>query len=372
MGGFISLYQEMRDGVVAFSPARFPYQRFALALMIGVAGSILFAWLDIPLPWLLGSMFACSVAALSSAPIAAPSVVRPPTLVILGILLGASFTPRFFYDLEQALPTLLGLIVFMVVAAACCGFYFHKVAGFDAKTAYFSGMPGGLMEMVILGDANGADARLIALVHSGRILLIISFLPILIELLFEVDLQRQDFVGQSFAAISLGDSLAIAATAAAGILIGHVLHIPAKYLLGPLAASAAVHALGWSDFRPPAELVNIAQIILGTTIGCRFLGFEPMLTIRILFLSLGATIILLCLTFLFGFGMGYIIDQPPLPIILAYSPGGLAEMSLVAVSLQIEVVFVTIHHVVRVFAIMVSAGYVFAFAKRYLNGKRRT
>jgi uncharacterized membrane protein AbrB (regulator of aidB expression) len=35
-------------------------------------------------------------------------------------------------------------------------------------------------------------------------------------------------------------------------------------------------------------------------------------------------------------------------VILAFAPGGVAEMSLVAVSLQISVVYVTAHHVARI------------------------
>ncbi|MFT3953112.1 MAG: AbrB family transcriptional regulator [Piscinibacter sp.] len=42
-------------------------------------------------------------------------------------------------------------------------------------------------------------------------------------------------------------------------------------------------------------------------------------------------------------------------LILAYSPGGLAEMSLIAVSLHAEVAFVAAHHIVRVFLVMISA-----------------
>jgi uncharacterized membrane protein AbrB (regulator of aidB expression) len=50
-------------------------------------------------------------------------------------------------------------------------------------------------------------------------------------------------------------------------------------------------------------------------------------------------------------------------LLLAYSPGGLAEMSLAALSLEIEAVFVA-HYFVRVFVVMVGAAPVFAFVLR--------
>jgi uncharacterized protein len=43
-----------------------------------------------------------------------------------------------------------------------------------------------------------------------------------------------------------------------------------------------------------------------------------------------------------------VVGERPEAVILAFAPGGLAEMSLVAVSLQISVVYVTAHHVVRI------------------------
>jgi uncharacterized membrane protein AbrB (regulator of aidB expression) len=51
-------------------------------------------------------------------------------------------------------------------------------------------------------------------------------------------------------------------------------------------------------------------------------------------------------------------------LLLAYSPGWLAEMSLAALSLGIEVAFVAVHYIVRVFIVMVSAAPVFALVRR--------
>jgi uncharacterized protein len=47
-------------------------------------------------------------------------------------------------------------------------------------------------------------------------------------------------------------------------------------------------------------------------------------------------------------------------LLLAYSPGGLAEMSLIALSLGIEVAFVAAHHVIRVLIVMIGATPAFA------------
>jgi uncharacterized membrane protein AbrB (regulator of aidB expression) len=51
-------------------------------------------------------------------------------------------------------------------------------------------------------------------------------------------------------------------------------------------------------------------------------------------------------------------------VILAYAPGGLAEMSLVALALAIDSAFVATHHVLRIMMIVLVAPTVFRRAVR--------
>ena len=151
----------------------------------------------------------------------------------------------------------------------------------------------------------------------------------------------------------------------AGCLLGHRLNLPAKYLLGPMLVSAAVHLAGWSDFKPPFEIVNAAQLILGVVIGCRFVGTAPRTILRVLALSAGSTVILLSLTLAFAWLVAKVSVHGHVPLILAYSPGGLAEMSLIALALHTEVAFVAAHHIIRIFVVMVAAAPVYALLGRF-------
>ncbi len=358
------LVGELRTGLRALSPALFPYQRFAAALLLGGLGGWLFAHFNLPLPWMLGPMTFCTIGALVRAPIAAPAVVRPPMTMVIGVLLGSGFTPQVVTQLPSWIVPILGLGLFVLVCGLACVCYFRYVARLDPTTAYFAGMPGGLVEMVILGEERGGDARTIALIHSARILLIVFTLPFLVQALEGVRLGPRAGLGVSLAATPWTVFVWLLGTGLVGVVLGHLLRLPAKTLLGPMIVSAAVHMIGWSDFKPPQEIVNAAQLVLGTVIGCRFLGTAPKEILRILALSIGSTLILVTITLAFGFGVAQISSQGPIPLILAYSPGGLAEMSLVALALHIEVAFVAAHHVIRVFLVMVGAGFVYSFLPR--------
>ena len=229
---------DLRDGLWALSPSRFPYRRFIAALTLGAAGAWMFSRLRLPLPWMLGPMTVCTVAALFKAPIAAPAVVRPPMTMVIGVLLGSGFTPAIVAQLPNWSPTILGLIVFIAVSGAACVSYFRYVAGFDPVTAYFAGMPGGLVEMVLLGEARGGNPRIIALIHSARILLVVMTLPFIVQWLEGVRLGARPAFGVSIVNTPWVGDLWLVATGIVGAIIGDYLRLPAKYLLGPMIASA--------------------------------------------------------------------------------------------------------------------------------------
>ena len=68
--------------------------RVALTLGVVLLGVALFLLLGLPLPWLLGPMFACLAAALAGAPLPAPPGASPVMRTVLGVAVGAAMTPE--------------------------------------------------------------------------------------------------------------------------------------------------------------------------------------------------------------------------------------------------------------------------------------
>jgi membrane AbrB-like protein len=126
-----------------------------------------------------------------------------------------------------------------------------------------------------------------------------------------------------------------------------------------MLVSALVHALGLTDFKAPYEIVNAAQVVLGVVVGCRFAGSAPKLILRVIALSIGSTAILVAWTMMFAWGVAALAGYDARTLVLAYSPGGLAEMSLIAVALNTEVAFVAGLHVIRIALVMMLADRVF-------------
>jgi len=348
----------LQDVVAKLKLDAFPYSRFALALLIGVGGGSLFVAAKLPLPWMLGAMVACTLASLMKLKVAAPPMIRPPMLMVIGVMMGASFTPRLFGQVQQWWPATLGLLAFLLLSGITAVWYFRRFGGFDRTTAFFAGMPGGLVEMIERGEEQGGDGHTIALVHSVRILLIVMSLPFAIQWMTGASLSRTGGAVSMFET-PMWAELLLLCCGLVGILLGHVLRLPAKYLLGPMLASAAVHLTGWTDLKPSSEIVNFAQLILGVVIGCRFLGTPAATVIRIIKLSIGSTALLLGWTVAFAVLVSRLVELEPVTVLLAYSPGGLAEMSLIALALHADVAFVTAHHIIRVLLVMLLAAPIF-------------
>lgn len=333
--------------------------RLGRTLVVGTAGGAVFAWLNLPLAWMLGAMVATTVASLGGTRLHVPGPMRSIMVAIIGVLLGASFTPEVL-DKAREWPLTIGcLLLHLAILVGALFYYFHRIVGLDVPTAYFSATPGGLGEMVITGAAMGADDRTIALVHTARVLLVVLTIPLWYRYMTGVATTPSS-IGPSIGATGLTDIVVLGACAVAGVWAGRFIRLPAYRLSGPLLASAVVHATGLSASAPPWEVVAVAQVVVGSAIGARFTGVPMRRVVGIMAASVVSTVVMLAATVAFALVLAPATGIDWRSIVLAYAPGGLAEMSLIALSLGIETAFVATHHVVRIGLIVVGAPFVFA------------
>ena len=330
-----------------------PLARIAVGLALGTLGGVLFHALALPLPWMLGALFCTMAASVAGLPVLGPARLRSAIVAIIGVLLGSRFTPEVLDQAGQTLVTLSILLAYLAAVAAVVVPFYRFVGRQDWTTAYFAGMPGGLSEMVELGEARGANVPAIVLAHSLRIVVTIALMALLFRVVLGHDVGAASATGG--AALGLADAAILTACAVLGAVLGTRLRLPAPTFLGPLILSAAVHLAGYTESAPPGLLVNAAQVVLGTILGCRFLGIAPVMLARAGLLSLGSTVLTLALALLAGLAMGQLAGVSLDQSMLALAPGGLTEMGLIALAIQADVAFVALHHVVRILVVIVLA-----------------
>jgi membrane AbrB-like protein len=336
--------------------------RLAAALSIGGAGGALFAAFHLPLPWLLGALAATTIASLSGLRMAVPDRLRLPMIALLGVMLGTTFTPARVEAAASWLPTLGALLVYVVVVGAVIWLYLWRFSGFDRVTTFFAATPGGLSEMIALSAQLGGDQRTVSLIHGTRLLFIVLTIPFLASLYQPAAQAARPAL--DLLAIEPWPLLALAGLGLLGYLIARRLRLPAAAFVGPLLGSAIAHGAGLLAVQPPYLLMAVAQLVLGASVGVRFCGFGAARVAGAMLLGAGGTLLMLLITLAFGSALHQLTDQPLALLLLAFIPGGLPEMSLIALGLGADPAFVVTHHAARVFLVVLIALPVSAWLRR--------
>ena len=329
--------------------------KLLITLALGALGGWLASMTQLPLPWMIGSMVATTIAALAGLRLAMPRQLRNVMVAVLGVMLGSGFTPEILARFGEWLTSLLLVVGYIVAAAVACQFYLRRVTSYDRTTAYFCAMPGGLTEMMLAGEELGGDTRIISLIHASRILIVVLILPFAFQLFLGYDPADQPAAGQAIASLAPADLAILGSCALLGYIFASALKLPTAAVTGPMLLSAAIHLAGWTDAKPPSELVVVAQVVMGAFIGVRFTGAALALVGRTMVVAFGSTLILIAVTLVFSVAVHWLTDLPVAALALAYSPGGLAEMSLIALALGLDGAFVASHHILRILVIVLAA-----------------
>lgn len=329
--------------------------KLLFALAIGTAGGWLAHWAALPLAWMIGAMLATTGAAIAGAPMELPQPLRNVFVAVLGVMLGSGFTPALLPRLGEWTLSLSALLAYTAASAAIGYVFLRRLCGHNRSTAYFAAMPGGLSEMILVGSAMGGDGRVISLIHASRILLVVLSLPFAFQAVLGYDPASQPIAGLPAAELGWLDLGILGLCALLGTPLAKALRVPAAQIVGPMVLSAVVHLAGLTTAAPPVELVAAAQVVIGTAIGCRFGGTTLRFVGRVVLQAAGLTALLLAVTLASALVVHWATALPTPSLILAYAPGGLAEMSLVALALALDAAFVATHHIVRIFLVVVLA-----------------
>ena len=343
---------------------RLDWRGLALALGLSVLGGIAFYYFSLPLPWMLGSAFLTTLAALLGVGVVLPLRLRNLMVIVLGVLLGSSFTPEIAENAGQWLISLGGIVLYVLVVAGLAYGFLHRFAGYDPITAYFAGTPGGLADMTLIGASLGGDDRTIALTHALRIVTIVFVIAFGFRLLAGYVPQQRAAQYVPFAAVPPADFVLLAACGVIGALGARRLRLPAGNLLGPMLLSAAVHLTELTATKPPGALVAAAQVIVGGSIGCRFLGIPARRIVHTMVVALGSSSLMLGISLAFAGALASLAGLAFPALVLAFAPGGLVEMSVIALALGIDVAFVSTHNIVRVLAVLLLAPLLYRLVRK--------
>jgi uncharacterized protein len=336
-------------------------QRLAVTFVAAVLGGLAFSFLGIPLPWLLGSLFAVSLLAFTVGAMPLPVVGVRLGQMTIGLALGLYFTAPVIAGLMRNGFWIILSAVITCLLSLLGARLFQRLTQCDAKTGFYAAAIGAASDMAQQAAASGARADVVALVHSIRVFLVVSTVPwIAAAWLGTAASPFTDSPGAMatetwMGSLGLGEITALAAAAVVAAWGFGRLRLPNPWVLGPLMV-ALLAAIFWSaEARLAPWLVAGGQVLLGWNLGQRF----DRARLHAFASAARAAVVMTCFYGVAGLGLAALVwwgtGLPWVVSFMATAPGGIAEMAIVAKVFGLDPPTVTAFHAVRMVLMVVGA-----------------
>lgn len=323
-----------------------PPDAYLRTLLLAVLAGALLTAIGLPLGWMVGAMLATAYLGWREAA-AVPRAAHPVGLMVLGLGLGQSFTPPVLGAVAGALPAILAGGTLSILAGLAVAPLYRRIAGGDARTAYYASVPGGIVTMSVLAERAGAAVSAVTLAQTLRMACVVLVFPPLVAIFAEGG--RDAAFSAALPPVAWGGLALLlaggAAVAAAGMRAG----VANAAMLAPCLLAMALSGTGALPSAVPRWLVDAAQVAMGASLGLRLtpraLAGGPR---RLALAGIASALAISALLALLGLGLGWLAGLPPVAVVLGMAPGGMPEMAVTAQALDLAVPLVLGFHLVRV------------------------
>jgi membrane AbrB-like protein len=263
--------------------------------------------------------------------------------VTLGIATGLMFEAWDTATVSTMLPSLGVLLLCLAVQVALAAWWLSRGAGWNRTDALLAVYPGALAAVFDLLESHQASSKVI-IVHLMRLLLITVLVSLLIPGTAPVGVAEVE-------PLSTGMALTVLAVIGLSVVVGRLLlavGVPAPFMLTAIIITAVFVKSGWlQGFHMPDWSLNLAALILGVRIGSRFQGLglaELGRHGRTALVSVGLMIVVAAV---FALAAARLLGSDALSLWLAYMPGAIETIAIVAFAGGLNVVFILTHHLAR-------------------------
>lgn len=339
-------------------------------LLLALAAAGLCMALRTPLPWMIGPLLAVSLCAIGGAPTASYTPLRNLGQWTIGTALGLYFTPQVvalvasvWWAIALAIGWALGMgWLFGHFLQRMQGERMAHVAPHTMRaTAYFAGAMGGASEMTLMAERVGARTDLVAAAHSLRLMIVTLSIPFAMQW---SGLHGLEITPPTVRDVNWGGLVLLAAGTGVGALVMRATGRNNPWFLGPLLVAMGFTMAGMPLSAVPTGFSNAAQLVIAVSLGVRF-SREFLQTAPRWLATVGlGTLAMIVLCGGFAWLLSLATGVHPATLILATSPGGIAEMSITAKVLQLGVPVVTAFQVCRLVAVLLLVGPLFSVLYR--------
>ncbi|HVL73632.1 MAG TPA: AbrB family transcriptional regulator [Beijerinckiaceae bacterium] len=319
-----------------------------VAIQIGVAalGGLAFHLLGLPAAFLSGAVIAGAAWGALGFGTRTPRPLIDFAMLISGATLGGGITPEAIEAAGRYPLSLLVMAVAVVAITVASMASLVRFAGWRREDAFYACVPGAVSTVFAIAlDRNAAVAK-IMVVQSIRLLVLVTMLPSLIALV-----GGGGAVGQL---IGAGRPVAAPAELAlmlfGGLALGLLflrLRLAAPLLFGAILVSGTLHATATVPGVVPPVVATAGLVVMGLFIGERFRDLPGRDLVRTLPAALVSLVVGGAVAAAFAALSAVIARVGYADAIVAFAPGGLEAMMMLALVLSLDPLFVGTHHLVR-------------------------
>ncbi|MGB7256662.1 MAG: AbrB family transcriptional regulator [Pseudolabrys sp.] len=342
---------------------RSTFSRLVETLAIAAVGGSALGLAGIPAGWLSGSILAVATASLAGRPMVMPTLLMQAIYVCIGISLGGVVTPETLHGIATYPLSIAILVVAMAAISFAGANYLRLVHGWDTSSAFLAAAPGGLSQVMAMGAEIGADLRAIAIVQTIRVVIVAVGLPTGLALLGLVGPAVRR-VGGPFSVDMLGELAILVTLSTAVAILAYRTRFPGGLLFGAMVTSALLHGSGLIHAVTPWWVANAAMIALGAVSGSRFANTPLRLVMNFIAAAFGSFAVAVTLCALFGAILIGILSLRTADVMIAFAPGAVDAMMLLALALNLDPVYVGAHHLARIFFVSLTMPIVARIAHR--------
>jgi len=267
----------------------------------------------------------------------------------------AKMLPSWFYTTVTAnWPVYAIGVLSVIVVSTGLGWWLTRLGVLPGSTALWGLSPGASTAMILMADAYGGDAELVAFMQYLRVV-IVALIAAAVGRIWGAAPGHAHIAIELFPAfswISLGETLALAVI---GPVLAQRLQIRAGAFLIPLFAGVFLAHRDLLHIELPPWLLMLAYAIVGWRIGFRFT--LPLLrnVARAIPRLLGCTLALVLICGVMSLGLVLATGVDPLSAYLAMSPGGADTVAIIAASSHVDIPFVMAMQMLRLIAVLLIA-----------------
>ena len=328
-------------------------RHLAETLALAAAGGAALGLIGVPAGWLSGSILAVAGASLAGRPMLIPTLLMRAIFVLIGISLGAVVTPETLHGMATYPVSIAVLILAMALISIGGAGYLRLIHRWDNVDAYLAAAPGGMSQVLALGAELGGDLRAIAIVQSIRVVVIAVGLPAGLAMLGLVGQAPPRVTG----ALSIGvlDELAILVAASTVVaIIAYRIRFPGGLLFGAMLTSAVLHGSGLIHAVMPWWAVNTAMVAMGAITGSRFANTPLRMLLNFVGAAFGSFAVAVTIAAAFAAVLISVLSLRAAEVMIAFAPGSVDAMMLLALALNLDPVYVGAHHLTRIFFVSLT------------------